>query len=241
LKLTLFDILNGFFSLLFVVIAIIIGLLIVSKYFIHKQKTFLYIGFAFPGLAVPWWSSSISFLLIMFTGNGLPLQAYLTLGNVFLPIFIILWLLGIFELVKKKFQKAIALIYMIIGIIFEIIFFYFLTINPNILGKLDGPIDIEYYGFSMIFLMLLVLTIDISAILLITEAFKSENAEIRLKGKFLLIALISFNIGAIADGFFPLTVILLPIFRIILISCIFEFYLGWILPKSVSKFFLKSY
>ena len=240
MKLTLFDLLNGLFSLSFVAIATIIGLIIVSKYFIHKQKTFLYIGFAFPGLAGPWWPSSISFLMIIFTGTSLSLQTYLILGNVFLPIFITLWLLGVFELVKKEFQKAIALIYMIIGIIFEIIFFYFLIINPNILGKLDGPIDIEYHGFSMVFLMLLVLTIDISGTILIIEIFKSENAEIRLKGKFLLIALISFNIGAIADGFFPLTVITLPIFRIILISCIFEFYIGWILPKRVKKFFLKS-
>jgi hypothetical protein len=71
----------------------------------------------------------------------------------------------------------------------------------------------------------------ISGILIARQSIRSEKPEIKLKGKFLLIAFILFVIGAFADAVLLLTVITLPIIRIILISSSVLFYFGFILPK----------
>ncbi|MHA1467605.1 MAG: hypothetical protein ACTSP6_05940, partial [Promethearchaeota archaeon] len=59
--------------------------------------------------------------------------------------------------------------------------------------------------------------------------------EIKLRGKFLMAAFISWTFGAIADAIIPLTVITLPIIRIILITSAIEFYIGFVLPDWIKK------
>jgi len=74
---------------------------------------------------------------------------------------------------------------------------------------------------------------------------KSDNPENKLKGKFLLIAVISFAIGAGLDGLKPLFFegmieIVLIITRIILLSCTIEFYLVFNPPQWLKKLLLKE-
>ena len=68
---------------------------------------------------------------------------------------------------------------------------------------------------------------------------KDECQEIKLKGRFLLAAFISWTIGAIMDAALQPNIITLTIARLILISSALEFYTGFLLPEKVKKIFLK--
>ena len=113
----------------------------------------------------------------------------------------------------------------------EIYIFYALNTNPDSLGTLNEIVDIEYKGILRYYLVSIIIIILISGILIARQSIRSEKLEIKLKGKFLLIAFILFVIGAFADAVLLLTVITLPIIRIILISSSVLFYFGFILPK----------
>jgi len=240
MALTPIESLIGLFSLIFSIIATIIGLLIASKYRKYKQNTLLYVGLALPGLAFPWYPSSISFLTTLMIDQSLSREWYFLIGNAFLPIALFFWMLALTELILKKKQKIILIIYTVIGIIFEIYFFYSLFTTPDVIGELKGPVDVEYYGITRFYLIFVVLTIIVTGLLFVIECIKSGNPEIKLKGIFLQIAVILYTIGAIADGFMTLNFVTLPIIRIILISSIIMFYNGWILPETVKKLFLKQ-
>jgi len=54
------DIVNGTFGLLFVVISIILGVIIVLKYFKTKDKNFLLVGFTWIFLISGWYGTSVS-------------------------------------------------------------------------------------------------------------------------------------------------------------------------------------
>ncbi|MFX0073477.1 MAG: hypothetical protein ACFFAO_20560, partial [Candidatus Hermodarchaeota archaeon] len=73
------------------------------------------------------------------------------------------------------------------------------------------------------------------------DSMKSEKVEIKLKGKFLATAWISFIIGAALDtGFISLTPLLLIITRLLLISSAIEFYFGFFLPDWLKKVVIKQ-
>ena len=234
------EILNGIFSLIFCIMATLTGLLIASKYRKYKRNTLLYVGLSLLGLAFPWFPSSISFLVALVNDVGLPPRIYFLIGNAFLPISLFLWMLALTELIFKKKQKIILIIYAVTGIIFEIYFLYSLFTNYSVIGELKGPVDVQYYGITRLYLIFTLLTILITSSLFCIECFKSDNAEIKLKGKFLQVGIILYTIGAIGDGFITLDFVTLPIIRIILITSTIMFYNGWILPKAVKKLFLKE-
>ncbi|TFG25921.1 MAG: hypothetical protein EU532_11075 [Promethearchaeota archaeon] len=233
------EILNGIFSLICVIISTIIGLLIASKFFKHKQKTFLFVGISWIGLFSPWWPSTISFLLAITTGNGLSLTAYFLIGNIAAPVILLIWMTAFTELEYKKQQKKILMIYAIIGVLFEIFFIYYLLTDPSSLGELSGYLDVTYRGIVLYFAIFIVLTMLITGVLFGRESLRSDNPEIKLKGHFLIAAFISWCVGALLDAALPLNTITLTIARLILISSAIEFYFGFILPDYIKKIFLK--
>lgn len=73
------------------------------------------------------------------------------------------------------------------------------------------------------------------------ESFKSENPEIKLKGKFILAGWLSFFIGGLLDaGLFAITAFLLILVRLLLMSSAIEFYFGFFLPRRIKKLFIKE-
>jgi len=234
----LIDILNGVFSIIFVVISTIVGLITVSKYFKSKTKTTLYIGLAWILIVCPWWPSSLSVLSALLTGQGLSLVMYLFIGNVFVPVFIFFLVAGFTEIYFKDKRKILLGIFALIGVTIEIYLIYFLIVDPSVLGELQGVVDIEFRGLLRIYLISTILIVLILGVLIAYNSIKAENPEIKLRGKFLMAAFISWTFGAIADATLPLTIITLPIIRIILISSAIEFYIGFILPDFIKKRFL---
>lgn len=243
--LTPLEVLTGSLSLVTVVISTIIGLRIVSKYFAYKRRELLLVGFTWILLCEIWWSSAFSFLAALFTGVGFTPELYFTLGNLFVPVALIFWLTAYTDFLYKTKQKLILLIATITGLIYYFVFFYFVFNDVAVIGIMFNSVDAEYKLFPLVYLISVLLVFLITGINFARVSIRSDNVEIKLKGKFLLIAVSLFTVGAALDGLKPflfgsiLNVILI-INRIILILSSLAFYSGFLLPRWIKELLLKE-
>jgi len=241
MSITPIEILNGTLSLVCVIVSIIVGLTIISRYPKYKQTNLILVGITWIGVFSPWWPSTISFLVALITGTSLTPTMYFFIGFFVSPFVLTIWIVAFTSFKFKKQQKLIVGIYLIIGIAFEIylLFTLFVVNDPEQIGTLTGVCDTTYRGIAMYYSIFIVITMLVTGILFGLASRKSENPEIRLKGTFLILAFISWVIGALMDAALPLDVISLTIARIILISSALEFYCGFLFPNIVKKIFLK--
>ncbi|TXT60097.1 MAG: conserved membrane protein of unknown function [Promethearchaeota archaeon] len=230
------EIVNGSLSLLFLIISWIVSIKISRKYFVLKDPTFLYMGVSWIGVTSPWWGSTISFIVYLISERGIPLQFYLLITITFVPIFMVLFLKAITDLIGKEYQRTILIIILIEGFIFEIFYLYYIFINPQVLGVLESETDIRFKGFVMIYLISVVLILLISGIIFGKISLQSKSRGVQIQGKFLIAAFVSFSIGSFLDSSIPLNLITLPISRLILISSSIEFYLGFGFPHLLQRF-----
>mgnify|MGYP006279545135 CR=1 FL=1 len=239
------DILNGTFSIIFVSISTIVGLLIITRYLKEKDITVLYMGLAIIFIACPWWPSSVSFIVGVATGGtGLPEPIYILLGNSTVPIFHLLFTASLFELKFKKYKKYALVIIIAIDIVFEIALFLLVwdpVLRHTQLGQLQSPsiVDIDFEGMLQIYLTLTIIYIVVLGILIARETMILLDPEIKLKGKFLFVSFICFGIGAFIDGMLPLDPAIIAISRTSLILAAIFFYFGFILPQWLKDRLLK--
>ena len=66
------DFLQGLFSLLFVIISLVLGFTILTKFFKYKSKLYILVGLSWIGVANPWFPDSISFLMNIIIEQSLP-------------------------------------------------------------------------------------------------------------------------------------------------------------------------
>jgi hypothetical protein len=234
------DIINGIFSIIFVAISLLVGLIIFSKYIQYKEKIYLFVGATWILISEPWWPSALSFLIAINNEVGLSEESYFLIGNIFIPVAIILWLIAFTEFLYTEKRKIILSVFIIYGIIFEILFFVFLSLDPALIGKLNPPVDVNYKSFIMVSLISFLLIVVISGFMFANLSLKSDDPEVRLKGKMLIVAYISFSIGALLDSSIPLIAPLIIITRLILILSALAWYGGFILPRWMRKIFLKN-
>ena len=238
--LTAIDILNGSFSLIFSIVTVIVGLKIASRYFVIKQRIFLFVGLGWAGICSPWWSSSISFLSFLITGKGLEPVVYFFIGNVILHISITLYLIGVTDMIYKEKQKFIIGFFTIIGVIYNIYFYYYLFTDPSQIGELEGLFDVTYVRIVSLYLLFDMAIIYILTRLLARQSLKSEEHVIKWRGRFLIPAITCYLIGAILDATIVLTEITLIITRLILISGSILFYIGFLMPNFIKKIIIKE-
>lgn len=235
-----FEIVNGTFSLILVIFFILVGLRIALRYKTTHDRTYLLFGVTWMTLVQSWYPSSISFLLTLFTGEGLTPMAYFIIGNVGIPASGVCFIIAWTDLLCKEKQKFIVFIYVIIAIIMYIIIFYLLFTDISTVGTLNGPVDAEYSLIIVSFLVFALLNIFICGILMARISLLSNDPELRLKGKFLIIGLCSFITGAILDSAIPLGILSLTLVRLLLISSAIEFLGGFILPNWMKKLLIKE-
>lgn len=235
-----FDIISGIFSFIFVAISLFVGLLILSKYFKYKEKIYFLVGATWIFISEPWWPSSLSFLVSLSNGVGLTSSVYFLIGNIFVPLAIALWLLAFTEFLFTEKRKLILLIFTLVGIVFEIIFFSLLFLNPSLIGTLNPPVDVRYKAFIMIFLLVFVLIVVFSGLLFARLSLKSDDPEVKLKGRLLIVAYATFLVGALLDSSIPLNEISVVLTRLLLIVSALFWYGGFILPKWMRQLFLKQ-
>jgi len=234
------DFLNGIFSFIFVIISLVVGFLILIRYVRYKEKVYFFVGATWILISEPWWPSSLSFLVSLSNGVGLTPTIYFLIGNTLVPLAIALWLLAFTDFLFTEKRKLILLVFAIIGIIFEFTFFTLLFINPDLIGNLNPPVDVSYNFFIMIFLLIFILIVVISGLLFARLSLKSDDPEVKLKGKLLVIAYIAFFIGALLDSSTRLNELGIIFVRLILIASAIFWYGGFLLPHWMKKLFLKQ-
>jgi len=239
--------LQGLLSLIFVTISYLIGLKIISRYFQKREKTFLLVGIAWIGLADPWFPDAINFILILIlmpSGTLVlpPLGPELSLiiGYGILPFFLFCWLIAFTDLLYEAKQKLILTIYSVVIIIFEFVFFFIIFTDYEQLGRYITPFQIRWELLMQLFLMSFVIVALITGILFARVSLRAKKPRVNLKGKFILAAFLSFTIGAVIESLLELSELTVIITRAILISSSIEFYLGFIMPRKIENFFLKS-
>ncbi|TXT61045.1 MAG: conserved membrane protein of unknown function [Promethearchaeota archaeon] len=235
--LTINDILKGSLSLVFVIIAIIIGVRILTKYFSLKRKELITVGLTLIFLSSAWWGSAVSFVAYIFFGYSLNEFQFFLLGDAFIAIALISWIYSFTTLTYPEIKKPVLIIYFVIAIAYEIFLFSFLFIDPSVIGTIE-TFNSDHSIIPLIFLLFCILTFLITGILFSRESMKSTDPKVRLKGKFILVGMVSFCFGAIFDAGIPLESIWLILVRILLISSAIEYYIGFLLPKKLSDFFL---
>lgn len=234
--LDLLEILHGSLTILFVAISIFLGIRIASRYFEHKRNEFLLFGIFWIGMTTPWWPNIITFILVIATGGSIDIAIYVVLGIAFLPVTITLGLIAFLKVlpITKKQKRIFFIIDVCVNIAYEIYFFIFLFVDLSFIASyqkifvLDWSIPSQiYFIFSLIIFLLV--GIPFSRV-----SLRSDDPDIKMKGRFLMIAFISFTIGTVLDFAIPSAITYL-IARIILLTSSLEFYIGLVLPKWVKK------
>ena len=240
MALTTIEFINGLFSLIFVSISVMVGLIIASKFLKYKDRNLLLVGASWIFMCEPWWAVSINFLFILFTGQILPLEIYLLIGYALIPVALESWIIAVTNLKYKKKQVTIIIIITIINVLYEVLFFYFYFTDITMIGVLQGPVDLKYGIFLMSYLLIVLIIAIVTGILFARASMKSDNPEIKLKGKFILVAFIFYFIGSVFSIFSSYSIILLILARIMTILASIEFYCGFTLPNWIKKLLLKQ-
>jgi len=235
-SLTTLDFINGLFSLLVIIVGAIIGLSIASKYIKNKEKSYLYLGIALIGLYCPWWPSGISFLSVLITGQPISAVMYALLGHILIPLFMILWFLGLTEMIFQDKRKILLIGYSIILAIAEIYVIYALLFDLNlIIMEFTAIFDVRFNRIWLIYLLFISSTVAITGILFAWQTLKSDDPVLKFKGRALIIAFLTHPICAIVDGGLELNEIGLIIIRSILMFGAVMFYIGFFMPKFIKK------
>jgi hypothetical protein len=241
MALTPIEILHSSFSLVAIIISILIGLIIISKYFKFKQRNILLIGIFWTGLTFPWLPTVITFIMLLTVGYGLPVEGYILIGIVILPITVLCGLTAFTSLlgVKRTKRRLVLLSVLAFNLVFESLIFYFLFTNVDVIATLTDPLTIQWSVFSQIYFIINLVLFLVTGILFSKKSLQSESREIRFKGKLLMAAFISFTIGTVLDFAIPnpLTYI---IARLILLSSSIEFYIGFLLPERIKRLLFKE-
>jgi hypothetical protein len=239
----LLDMVHGIFTIVFVIISIITGFIIVIKYFQLRKSQFLLFGLFWMGLTTPWWPTVIIFILALATGTSVNIQAYIVVGIAFLPITITLGLIAFLKVLpmKKKRKRIILITNIIINAAYEIYFFAFLFIDVSMIADASviSPFMLNWSIPSQVYFIVSLLFFLYVGISFSVASIKAEDKIISLKGKFLLIAFLSFTIGTVVDFAIPTTIVFV-IARLILLTSTIEFYIGLMLPNWIKELFMKS-
>ncbi|MBD3255479.1 MAG: hypothetical protein GF383_10320 [Candidatus Lokiarchaeota archaeon] len=235
-----FEIFNGFSQVVFVAIVWIVGIKIASKYIKLEERNLLFVGMVWIGLSEPWFATVVAFLLAFFLGISTSVEIFLIIGFAFTPITMFLWIFVITDFIYKEKQKIILILVMIFGVLFETIFFYFVIVQPSVLAEMISPWRIVFKLPIQLWIITLLVIFAVTSAFFCRDSLRSDNPKIRLKGRFLLLAFITYIIGGILEAFYTPFIFMIIIKRLITIIASIEFYFGFILPERVEKFFLKT-
>lgn len=230
-----YDIINGIFGIIALLISFLVAIRIILKGFEYRNKVFILVGIAGFIVSEPWWGSIISFVLEISSGIVLTIEIQNLINLPLVPIGMFAWLVAFTDLVYKKHQKIVIALFIIYGIIFEIVFFIVYVNDPS----LEGP----FYGIKSrviptVFLVSFLIIIWISVALFVRESLKADNREIQMKGKLLVVAIFLYSIAALLETIvlvFSLSTIFQIVGRTSLIVSAVTFFWGFFLPEWMKK------
>ena len=240
-QLSAFEIFYGSFTFASVIISTILGLFIALKYVKHRKVELLLVGITWIFLASPYWSDAIQFVIVMLYEIELDSPLYFFLANAFIAPIHITWSIAFTNFLFKKQQKKLLIFFGIEAIIFELAFLIVFFMNPYLIGDQKSAFVVEWAIWIQIYLLFSIILFLVTGFLFARASLKSEDSELKLKGKFLIIAFITFTIGTIIDviGADNPTEITILFARIFVIASSLCFYIGFTLPKFVKDLFIK--
>ena len=234
------DLLRGSLSLAFVIIAIIIGIRILLKYFKYKTKVFISVSLTWIFLSASWWWPSFNFLTIGLFGFRLSNLSYLILANFFIPLAILFWIYSFSSFILQNKSKITVVIFGLISVLYEILLFVLLFTYPDLIGVEITPEIISRTPLTLGFAIFAIIIAFILGIIFAISSMKSNDPKIRWKGRFLLIAFIFFTLGATLDAVSWTNPIIVVIVRLLLIISSFAYYFGFFLPEKMSNWLIKA-
>jgi len=233
--------LSGIFGFIAVVIAWFYGIIVLIKYVKTKEKMLFYFFLAIIFTMSPWYPSGLGYIYWLFTRQEIAYQVYVLLGTIGVPIALFSWLQIYMPTLHQKQKDLVTMVIICLTILFYIYLFISVFFAPgapveDLIGIKRNPIDIDYKGFILVFLAISLLISTITGNDFSIASLKvKDNPAILWKGRFLIISFNLFAIGAIGDGFIPLTPVTLIIFRTFMMISSTTYYIGFILPKWMRK------
>ena len=248
------DIFQGVLSLIYVLISFIIGVTISSKYGKFKNRLYILVGLCWLSLSTLWLPEAVSFIMSLSIQQTLAIEWYLIMGNIFFPVAIICWIFAYMDMINRKKEKLALVLVILYAIVFEGLFFYHLSLGTEYIGVINPlrPFSADLGIFLTVLLLIGFLSLFITGIKFSRKSVKSENKEVRIKGKLLLFAFIAFTIAALlektmrsillglvfTDPLLPILSIMVVVVRGLLISSSVAFYGGFLLPRWMKEIFI---
>ncbi|MFX0041727.1 MAG: hypothetical protein ACFE8L_02340 [Candidatus Hodarchaeota archaeon] len=231
----------GAFTFASVVISTILGMFIALKFIKYKKVELLLVGITWILLASPYWSDATQFMIVMIFGKQLNSPLYFFLANAFIAPIHIIWGLAFTNFLYKRQQKKLMTFFVSEAALFEIFFLAIFFLDPYLIGDQKSAFVVEWVIWVQIYLLFSIALFLVTGFLFARTSLKTDDSEIKLKGKFLLIAFISFTVGTVIDVIgaespTEITILLARIFVIISSLC---FYIGFTLPRFIKELFIK--
>ena len=208
-----------------------------------KRKNKLLYAFCLFLLCIntPWMPSGFGYLVWLITGEIISYQIYVILGTTGVPIAFLTWFYIYTKLLHPHWKKYVLISVGLFSIIFYVYVFYYLFFAPgapieNMIGIKKTELDIEYRAFVIIYIAcLLIIGAPTFLHFAIASIRTKDDPKIQWRGRFILISLILFMIGAPIDALYTPEPIFLVLIRIILILTALFFYLGFVMPNFLKK------
>lgn len=236
--LNFFDYIHGATTLTFVILSVVIGVRLLTKYKSLKRKEIITVGFAWIFLSSAWWGSSFSFLSILLFDYEFEAFLFFSLANLFIPIALVCWIYSFSHILYLNSERKITILFVILSVIYEIILIL-LLFTPDLYPDYIGVIQEKFYYtpglLTLAFQLLAVLITIITGYIFSFKSLKSNDKKVKWKGRFLLIAFTLFIIGALFDALIKMDEITVVVVRSILILSSIFYYLGFLLPDRLAE------
>ena len=226
------EILQGSFSLIFVILSLVIGILFIVRYISNKQIEFVTIGLTWVFLSSGWWGSAFSFLAILLFKTPLTLFQYLFISNVFLPLVLIVWIYSFCHTIYPSLEKMGLIITLLVVIPFEILLIILLFTNPQSIGRFEGIFDVVSSPFLQTFEIVLIITMLITGLMFSIKSMKVDDSSIKWRGRLLFIAFVLLAIAGLSDSLIIGGPFFLVIMRFVLISSAIVYYLAFFFRRQ---------
>ncbi len=236
------DVLNGTFNLIVVTVSVVLGLIVIKKYFTNKNKNFIFSGLTMIFISTGWWGTSASFIVaLLFNNEGLSLEMIMLLNFIPLPVGLYAWITFYTNLLAKDKKKLLFGFITVVTAIFYVLFLVLLFSNPGLVAEKISPVDTAGTNWTLIiYIVIYIFLFVYTGTKFSLATMKYENPETKLKGKFLLFAFPAFAAGAFLDASMPTAAITLIAFRLILIASLIGFYWGFLLPEWLKRILFKK-
>jgi len=115
-----------------------------------------------------------------------------------------------------------------------------LILDPNNIAAYKGGFEYQRSLMVNLFSVFTLVVAVITGIIFTRTSLKSPNATVQWKGRFLILGILSFVVGALLDIFSTGNPVLQTTVLIILIIASIEYYLGFFFPDKVAELLIKE-